>query len=99
VLLLTLLTVAVTVRLHVPAMKDMPMKMHCTVRWYQLLRTLVDLQHGVRQAPLTLRSSALDEHVVGLEGQGGMLVRPQGGNPVGGAHLHHSGNLSTGGAL
>jgi len=28
-----------------------------------------------------------------------MLVRPQGGNPVGGAHLHHSGNLSMGGAL
>ena len=66
-LLLTLLTVAVTVRL--PAMKDMPMRMHCTVRWDQLLRTLVDLQHGVWQAPLTLRSSVLDEHVVGLEGQ------------------------------
>lgn len=73
--------------------------MHYTVRWYQSLRTLVDLQHGVWQAPLTLRSSALDEHVVGLEGHGGMLVRPQGGNPVGGTHLHHSGNLSMGGAL
>ena len=45
------------------------MRMHCTVRWDQLLRTLVDLQHGVWQAPLTLRSSVLDEHVVGLEGQ------------------------------